>query len=418
MDRRRTRRHRETGDSPKGTSTLRTVEICVDKVVAEGDGLGRDAQGKVVFVQGALPGERVVADVVAESKDYARSVVRSVLDANPRRVDPACPYVKRGCGGCDLLHADDVLQMEIKAGIARESLVRLGGLARPEIRLRPSSTDSTRLRTSVRVAAAERGVGFRRRRSHDVVVIDECRAAHPFVNHILSGLVLAPGSEALIRVGAATGEGLVWSEPEENLVECPESVACGPGASIREVISGVEFRVSGTSFFQSSPAAAEQLVAAVAQALGPEYQWSPGAVVDAYGGVGLFTGTIVPADRRSILIEANPSSCEDARFNLRGHAVDVITGRVEDWTAEPVAIVIADPARDGLGSRAVDVLTAGRPEVFVLVSCDPASLGRDTKLLSRAGYSLDYCEVLDAFPGTHHVETVSRFVRVAGSESE
>jgi 23S rRNA (uracil1939-C5)-methyltransferase len=112
-----------------------------------------------------------------------------------------------------------------------------------------------------------------------------------------------------------------------------------------------------------------------------------------------------------IAIEANPSACADARINLAERDVEVVQLPVEEWSPQPAAVVVADPARDGLRAGGVDVLTATNARVIVLISCDPASLGRDARLLIAKGYRLDYSEVLDLFPHTHHVEVVSRFVR-------
>jgi 23S rRNA (uracil1939-C5)-methyltransferase len=389
----------------------RTIDIRVDKVVAEGDGLGRDATGKVVFVEGALPGELVTARIVSESKDYARAVVSDIREPNDRRVDPECPYVSAGCGGCDLQHADEDLQIDIKKGIVIESLERLGRVRAPDVRVVRQPRSMRRLRTTVRVAAVGDSVGFRRRRSREVVPIDSCLVAHPRINEIIHGLRLAPEAEAVVRVGSDGEDRVVWVEPSVDLLASVESVRTGPTGKIHETVAGVEFTVSAASFFQSSPGAAEALVDAVRRAAGEIETWSDGPVIDAYGGVGLFAATVVPRTRHVVLIEANPSSCADARVNLRHHDVDIFEGLVEDWSARPASVVIADPARDGLRAEAVRTLTSCQPGVFVLVSCDPASLGRDAKLLEESGYSLEYSEVLDVFPHTHHVETVSRFIR-------
>jgi 23S rRNA (uracil1939-C5)-methyltransferase len=169
--------------------------------------------------------------------------------------------------------------------------------------------------------------------------------------------------------------------------------------------------VSAESFFQSSPQAAQALVDATKRALGESSTWGAGAVVDAYCGVGLFAATVFPPDRHVIAIEANPSACADARINLTERDVEVVQSPVEEWSPQPAAVVVADPARDGLRAGGVDVLTATNAQVIVLISCDPASLGRDTRLLIAKGYRLEYSEVLDLFPHTHHVEVVSRFVR-------
>ena len=123
----------------------------------------------------------------------------------------------------------------------------------------------------------------------------------------------------------------------------------------------------------------------------------------------LFAATI--DGREVVVVEANPAACADARHNLRDRVARVVESTVENWVPEPAGAVIADPSRDGLRAAGVEVLVATNAPVIVLVSCDPASLGRDARLLVEAGYDLEWCDVVDAFPHTHHVEAVSRFVR-------
>lgn len=408
MDRRRPR-PQVPGDDRPG----RSVELHIDKVVAEGDGLARRDDGKVVFVSGALPGEQVLARITKESRDYARAEVVEIHRAHDQRVIPPCEHVAEGCGGCDLQHASVALQLELKRQIVVESLVRLGRIPDPQVRAIPSRVVGDRgRRTTVRVAAGADGVGFRRRMSHDIVAIESCLTAHPLVNRVVADLVLRVGAEAVVRVSSTTGEVAVWAEPPDDVIRCPAGVAVGPGAIVHENVAGVGFQISAASFFQSSPGAAEELVDAVARALGPVETWPLGSVVDAYGGVGLFAATVVPADRHVVLVESNAAAVADARVNLAGRSVEFEKCRVEDWTASPAGIVIADPARDGLKSAGVHALVAGQPQVLVLVSCDPASLGRDARLLGEAGYRFDGSDVLDVFPHTHHIEVVSRFTRV------
>ncbi|NDE60185.1 MAG: TRAM domain-containing protein, partial [Acidimicrobiia bacterium] len=166
--------------------------VRMEKVVAEGDGLGRLDDGRVVFVEGALPGEVVEARIVKQSRDYARAVTVSVIEANDRRVDPPCPHVAAGCGGCDLQHASVSLQHEIKRDIVRESLVRLGRIADPEVRFADVDVPISAGRTTVRVARGKGGrVGFRRRGSHDVVIVDRCLVAHDGVNSLLPDMRLS-----------------------------------------------------------------------------------------------------------------------------------------------------------------------------------------------------------------------------------
>jgi tRNA/tmRNA/rRNA uracil-C5-methylase (TrmA/RlmC/RlmD family) len=107
---------------------VRTVELIPTAMVAGGDALARDANGRVVFVSGALPGERVRAKVVHEKKDFARAVVVEVLDPSPLRVEPPCAHVARGCGGCQWQHVAPEGQRAFKRDIVRDALQRIAKL--------------------------------------------------------------------------------------------------------------------------------------------------------------------------------------------------------------------------------------------------------------------------------------------------
>ena len=388
------------------------VQVRIEKVVAEGDGFGRLQDGRVIFVEGGLPGELVVAKVLKQSKDYARGVVTEVVEASEQRVQPPCEYVARGCGGCDLQHASVALQRQIKFDIVRESLIRLGKIVDPDVRLYESGElPVVAARTTLRVASASQRVGFRQRRSHDVVPIERCLVAHPSLNELLPTMRLDGAEECVVRVGVASGERMAWAEPADSVSGLPVDVGLNSDAVVHESISGQTFQISASSFFQSSPQAASALVEATRRALGDVNSWGTGPVVDAYCGVGLFATTVFPADRHVIAIESNPSACADARVNVAGRDIEIVQAPVEEWSPVEAAVVVADPARDGLRAGGVQVLTATKASVIVLISCDPASLGRDARLLNEQHYRLEYSEFLDLFPHTHHVEVVSRFVR-------
>lgn len=388
------------------------VQVRIEKVVAEGDGFGHLQDGRVIFVEGGLPGELVVAKVLKQSKDYARGVVTEVLEASEQRVVPPCEYVAQGCGGCDLQHASIKLQRQIKFDIVRESLIRLGKIVDPDVRLYESAElPIFAARTTLRVASAFQGIGFRQRRSHDVVPVKNCLVAHPSLNELLPKMRLVGAEECVVRIGVASGERMAWAEPADSLIGLPPEIKTGAHAIVHENIAGQNFQVSAASFFQSSPQAATALVEATRRALGDVNSWGEGSVVDAYCGVGLFATTVFPADRHVIAIESNPSACADARVNVSSRDIEIVQAPVEEWQSVEAAVVVADPARDGLRAGGVQVLTATKASVIVLISCDPASLGRDARLLNEQHYRLEYSEVLDLFPHTHHVEVVSRFVR-------
>jgi 23S rRNA (uracil1939-C5)-methyltransferase len=391
-----------------------SLELRPDRFAAGGDAIARDADGRVVFVRGALPGESVLVDVTHEKRDWARADVRAIVTPSAERVAPPCPSRVAGCGGCGWMHLDHESQRRAKRDIVDDALRRIGGLTGAVTTLGPS-VPAEGYRTTVRaVATADGSAGFRAERSHDVVAAPACLIAHPTLQRLLASVALDPGVEVTMRVSVATGEvGARWDRAKGAVRGLPPDVARGSAAVLHEDVAGHRLRVSLGSFFQSGPQAAELLVAAVGRAA-PELA-SAALVVDAYAGVGMFAACATPPDAHVVAIETSRSAVADATANLAGRSAQVVRGEVGGWRApEGFApdVVLADPARSGLGTPGATALTRLAAPVLVLVSCDPASLGRDVKLLARAGYRHDRSEVIDTFPYTTHIEVVSRFTKV------
>jgi 23S rRNA (uracil1939-C5)-methyltransferase len=383
------------------------------KLIAGGEALGRHPDGRAVMIGGALPGERVRVRIVAAKRDWLRAETIEVLSAAPERRAPPCPAIARGCGGCDWQHVAPEAQLRLKIGIVEDALRRTARM--PDVAVRPGgSVPECAYRTTLRLGVDATGaLGFREAGSTRPIPIDTCLVAHPALDELLHTLRLPGAREVVLRVGAGTGDRLIRWFPDTLPVPggLPPGVRTGPHAYVEELVKGARLRVGADSFFQSSPQAAELLVDAVGRAAGPPETWGQGPVLDAFGGVGLFSATVVPADRERIVVESNPSACEDARLNLAAHPARVMERTLERWTPKRMGLVIANPARAGLGRAAATVLAATRAPVLVLVSCDPAAFARDARLLAEHDYRLDGCEALDLFPQTHHVEVVSRFVR-------
>lgn len=377
-----------------------------------GDALARDAAGRVVFVLGALPGETVMARVTATHASYARATVLEVLEPSPDRAQPPCPFVALGCGGCGWQHVQPAAQARLKADVVRDNLRRLGGVAEPTVEAGPG-VGPLYYRTTVRMAVKGGRAGFRRPRSHDVLAVDDCLVAHPLLHRLIDGVDYGAAGEVVLRCGARTGERLALVSPSLRGVDLPEGVIgagqddldAGRPVYFHELVAGARFRISAGSFFQSSPEGAELLVASVSDAIaGAE----GGRLVDAYGGVGLFAATL-GRERGTTVLETSVPAVSDARTNAPSARVTAVD--VAKWRPTPAGAVIADPPRSGLGRRASAVLAATGTPCLALVSCDPASLGRDTALLAEHGFGLEWSRVMDLFPGTPHVETVSRFTR-------
>ena len=394
---------------PADGDLLRVVPTAM---AAGGAAVGREATGRVVLVDGALPGETVDVVLTEERTSYARARVKAVLDPSPDRVAPPCPHVARGCGGCGWQHVSLEAQRRYKTEAVSEALGRIGGVYGAEV-LPAEPAGLAGYRTTLRLTSDGARPGFRRHRGHEVVPVDSCLVAHPLLAELLASCDFGEATDVTLRCGARTGERLALLGPNSEGASLPGSVrvigqdelSAGRRAWIFEEVSGKRLRLSAESFFQASPEGAEVLVKLVGLALAGA---PDGPLVDAYGGVGLF-GATVGGGRPVTVLECSAPAAADARVNLP--AASVRRTDVARWRASKAAVVVADPPRAGLGAAGVAALVASRTSHLALVSCEPASLGRDAALLRARGFSLEWAALVDLFPGTPHIEVVSRFVR-------
>ncbi len=398
-------------------------------MAAGGAGIGNLADGRIIFVDDSVPGDVVEVVVRREKRRHVEARTVAVIEPGPTRRAAPCPHAP-ACGGCDWQHIDPDGAGSLRRDIVADSLRRIGRFVGDIDIRRGQSLPAEDYRTILRAAVADGRAGFRAERSHEAVTLDRCLVAHPLAEELLVDGRFGAASEVIIKVGARTGERLVVLEGVTNLrgVSVPDDVqvmtrsdleaaalASRPAPHIHEEVGGHRFQISADSFFQCRPDGAELLTVLVADALAGAP--TDGLLVDAYGGVGLF-GALVAGERRVVSIEVNPSSTADAVVNLPDDAT-VVNATVEDWSqnlrspSEPVSAIVADPARKGLGAAGVEALAATMASHLALVSCDPASLGRDARLLVDAGYRLEHVTTVDLFAMTSHVEAVSLFVRDA-----
>jgi tRNA/tmRNA/rRNA uracil-C5-methylase (TrmA/RlmC/RlmD family) len=411
------------------------VEVTAGDVAHGGWCVARAADGPVVFVRHALPGERVLARVTEVTTRLARAEAVQILTASPDRITPPCPHARPGgCGGCDWQHAALPAQRLIKAAVIRQQLRRMAGIDREiTVEALPGGEEGLGWRTRVQFAVREDGVaGLRAHRSHRVIDVGECLIAHPAITDLgLTGRRW-PGEasvEALVATGS--GERAVIVSPGRSAGTSTGQLAAemvlrraGPQnhrlAPVRgrgylsQHAAGRDWRVSAGVFWQVHPAAADVLTAAVLVSLEPR----PGDVaLDLYCGAGLFAGILAPVvgpGGTVIGVEADDAAVRDARHNLREYPwVRVHKGDVAAVLRRgglpPARLAVADPPRSGLAREVIDYLGAAENGVSRLayVSCDPATLARDIGLLARRGWILDGLRAFDAFPMTHHVECVA-----------
>ncbi len=310
--------------------------------------------------------------------------------------------------------------------IVRDQFARIGKL--PDAPVRPTRGGNPwNYRNHMRFALDQEGrVCLQMLESHNLIPIRECHIMDAGVTSIFSTLELegADFDAVTLRTGENTGDRMLIfeaTETEPPEIETDEAVSIHfemndtdmtliGRETLEEKVRERTFRISPQSFFQVNTPMAAVLLDLVEQYLAPSAE---DALLDAYGGVGLFGLSLAQRVSRVIEIEENPHALEDARYNAREMTnVEFHEGRVEDVLPSletAFQLVVVDPPRSGLERPALDALIARSPRVIAYVSCDPATLARDARRLVDGGYSLNEVQPLDMFPQTYHVECVARF---------
>ncbi|MET7761208.1 TRAM domain-containing protein [Streptomyces sp. NPDC005393] len=424
-------------------------EVEVGPVAHGGHCVARTAEGQVLFVRHALPGERIVAKVTEgeEGARFLRADAVRVLDASKDRVEAPCPFAGPGkCGGCDWQHAAPGAQRRLKADVITEQLSRLAGLT-PEAAgwdgtVEPAPGDKVSRgevpawRTRVQYAVDEQGrPGLRRHRSHEVEPVDHCLIAAPGVTELGIEKREWPqiaSVEAIAATGSLDRQVVLTPRPGGRLpiveLDRPVSVLrVGEPRGrerartvhrvhgrpfVRERAAGRTWRVGEGGFWQVHLKAADLLVEAVMQGLMPR---KGETALDLYCGVGLFAGALGErvGERGAVLgIESGKRAAEDARHNLQ----DLDRVRIEHGKVEQVLprtgiteadLIVLDPPRAGAGKETVTRLAGLGARRIAYVACDPAALARDLAYFREAGYSPRRLRAFDLFPVTHHVECVA-----------
>jgi 23S rRNA (uracil1939-C5)-methyltransferase len=404
------------------------IEVELTAMVYGGDAMGRLPDGRAVFVPYALPGERVRARLVEEKRGHARAELIEVLRASPDRIAARCAHFGV-CGGCHYQHIAYPRQAEFKEAIFREQLERLAGIKNPPVMPLIAAPDPWYYRNAVQFHLTPAGqVGYQRAGSHQVIPIQECHLPQAALNELWPQLSFDAGSgiqRVELRLG--TDEDLLVALESESLetpeleVDLPVSVVhlsqagpvvlAGDDYIIMEVLGRV-FHVSAGAFFQVNTAQAEAMVRHVLGLLPP----APGStLLDVYCGAGLFSAFLAPRVARLVGIELSEEACADFAVNLdEFDNVELYQGDAEEILPElkiQADAVVVDPPRSGIERPALQALARLAPPALVYVSCDPATLARDARVLLQSGYQLAQVTPFDLFPQTYAIESVSLFKR-------
>jgi 23S rRNA (uracil1939-C5)-methyltransferase len=396
-----------------------THEVVIEKLVFGGDGLARLGT-QAVFVPFAATGDRLRVRIVELERNFARAVIEEVLTAAPERRTPPCPHFGV-CGGCQLQHLAYPAQLAAKAEFVRESLRRLGQIEWPgEIAVRAAAEFGYRARAELKVqheADGQPRIGYFKAGTHEVCEVGNCPILLPAANRELQRLHAEPTliSNDATRVHLTVGDDEVFVTPATG--EDAKAGDVDALGTARQRIAGVNYGFGARTFFQSNRLLVEELVRAVAAGR------SGKLAVDLYAGVGLFSLQLAQSFEQVCAVEGNRLAATHGVENARANGLANVRYEnvsVEAWLKYKAAeqprpeLVVLDPPRAGVGATVIERLAALAPPQLVYVSCDPATLARDLRMLTAYGYGIAAITAFDMFPQTFHIETVVELQRLAG----
>lgn len=431
------------------------AEIDITGIGRSGEGIGRH-EGLVLFVPGALPGDRCVISYAPDRRRMAHAQLLQILRESPDRVAPPCPVFGR-CGGCQLQGLSQEAELREKTRAVGDALRRIGHLSadvQPCIGAEDPYGYRAKVSWPVRARDGAPRIGLYAWQSHDVVEEDDCRVAAPSLRPLPAivreamktlGIPAYDGDAGLLRhvVARRAQRGeilvtLVATRDDERLEMLAQAIAqASPDVAgvalnihassgnqvfgnvtrllwgepeIREEILGLQFWIGPTSFFQVNPKAAARLFQIAAGLAG---EGGGREALDLYTGVGVLALLLARQGYRVQGVEYSLEAVALARRNAAQNGLSAAFSAGDAQTAhlpQGDALVALDPPRGGAPELARRLAAEG-PARILYVSCDPATLARDAATLAAGGYRLDAVQPVDLFPRTVHVETVAFFHR-------
>ena len=416
----------------------------------------------VVFVPGGAVGDQCDIRIVKTAKNYAYGRIERIFIKSKNRIEPECPHASK-CGGCCYWHISYEEELRAKSKKVQDAIQRIGGIAmEPEAVCGSDSIYHYRNKAQYPVGIKDDEIitGFYRARSHDIIPMERCLIQTELADNLakcvrdwMTEYHVAPYNEntrsgfirhIYVRSGFATGQVLLCIVTKSaklpavgELIQAARQTVpglCGivlninkktgnailgdryitlwGNDTLEDVLCGNRFQLSPAAFYQVNRAQAEKLYEAALQYA--ELDQTKTAL-DLYCGAGTITLALAHSAKEVIGAEIVPQAVENAKQNAKlnyitnARFICADAGQAATHLAEEGIrpdVIVVDPPRKGIDQATIDAIGAMAPERVVYVSCDPATLARDVKLLGEQGYQLKRYKVFDLFPRTFHVETV------------
>ena len=380
--------------------------ITLSGPAAGGGFVGRDDEGRVLFVRHGLPGETVKVEITERHKRWGRADAIEIIDPSPDRVAAPCPSFGPGkCGGCDYQHATLEAQRRFKAQLLAEQLRLLAGIDQEVEVEAVGQGNGLATRTRIRYGRNGTGtLGMRRRASHDLIAIDFCPLGSAAITEATPAARALEGSGDIEIVDLGGAISLVSDDDLESGFY-PDDATLTVGSE--------SYVINPAGFFQIHRDAPELLVAVVLEGLA----LTPGAVAaDFYAGAGLFAKPMARAVGEHgavIAVEAAPQGVEGCEANLAEMpwAVAVessVTPALINELRADISHCVFDPPRQGIEAGVIEAL-GEMPHLVrcVSVSCDAATFARDLARFQEAGFGVESIRAFDLFEMTEHAEYVA-----------
>jgi 23S rRNA (uracil1939-C5)-methyltransferase len=440
--------------------------MTIDDIGINGEGIGK-INGYTLFVEGALPEEVVEVKVIKAKKNFGYGKLVNIIEPSKNRTEPICSIANR-CGGCQLQHLSYEAQLEYKRKKVQDVIERIGGI-NIEVNKAIGMETPYYYRNKVQFPVGKSKdndikIGFYAMRSHNIITTDKCyiqdsvneeiikkvkeyiieNNLQPYneenhrglIRHIITrisyytkeimvGIVIngkkLPNQEDLVsKLTTIPNMKSIYTNvnKEKTNVILGKKVETIWGAPyITDYIGDVKYNISPLSFYQVNPVQTEKLynkALEYANLNGQETVW------DAYCGIGTISLFLAKQAKKVYGVEIVPEAIEDAKANaalndinnaqfFAGKAEEIIPQKYKEGIKADVIVV--DPPRKGCDKELLDTIIDMQPDRVVYVSCDPATLARDLKILGEGGYEVKEAQPVDMFPETVHVETVVLMTR-------
>ncbi|ABR31389.1 RNA methyltransferase [Thermosipho melanesiensis] len=430
--------------------------VYIEKMAYGGNSIGKLPGGKIVFVEGAYPGELVEITILKDKNDYAIAKVDKILETIPERSTPKCPYFKE-CGGCDFLDLKYDKQLEIKKQVFLEQLLRISGLNIKNVEIERSNFEyNYRLKMEFSVTRNKK-LGFKRKKSNRVVEIKKCLIAPKPMNQVLDvlpeildafnvsvyngrngvlkNIVLrySPRGELMVvfvtkmenfkdakkianvlskQVSLITSVVHVMNSNDKVVLRGPYRILKGEGVISYE-FSWEKFQVPPTAFFQNNFYVTEKMIDYLTKNLdlnGNE------VVLDLFSGLGTFSIRLALLSKFVVAVGSNHVSVKAGRANANINGLRNIKFIESDAyeflknSEKNFDVLVVDPPRSGLGKEMCNEILLRKPEKIAYVSCNPSTFSRDLKMLMEL-YEIKSIKLFDMFPQTYHIESIAILAR-------